>query len=220
VDAPHRPGLVVATLTVSVVLLAAGLLAVLSQSAVRRTGMNRVRVTTQLGALQSGQTVCQRKELIPAGTGAIRASLLAGAEGGGGVRVAVIAAGGGTVAGGARAAGWSGGTLTVPLRPIVARETPARVCLTATGSGLFELAGETAENGRGRASVGGSALGGDLRFVYLRPRPESWWSAAGGVIDRMDVGHPLGGRAIAVLVGLLSIAAVALASWQLARSDP
>jgi len=219
VDAPRQVGLVIVTVAVSAVLLAAGVITVLSQSALRRTGLNRVRVTSELGVLQAGQTLCQREEVIPQGTGAIKVSLLPAIEGGGAVRVAVIV-GGASVADGARIAGWRSDTLTVPLRPIVARETPARVCITASGGGLVGLAGEAAEDGTGRASVDGRALGGDLRLVYLRPEPESWWAAAGSAIDRMGTGHPLESSTIAVLVGLLSIAAAALASWQLARSDP
>jgi hypothetical protein len=214
----RRARLVVAALGACLLLLIAGLAAVLSRSDVRRTGMNRVRVMAQLDMLRGGQTLCQRGELVPGGTGAIAASLLSPPEGGAAVRIAVIA-GGTTVARGGAPAGWRGEALTIPLRPVLARATPARVCVTAAGGGLVGLAGEAAADGRGRAAIGRRALGGELRLVYLRPHAESWWSSAPAVVRRLGAGHPLGGSAIAVLLALLVASSVALASWQLAKGE-
>jgi hypothetical protein len=206
----------VVTLAVCFALLAGGLVAVLSQSAVRETGSNRVRAMAQLEATQPGQALCQRGELVPGGTGAIRASLLPTAEQGGTARIAVIGADGATVARSPRPVPVSGLTLTVPLRPIVARDTAARVCIASAGTGLAGL-GEAAADGGGRASAGGQTLGGDLRLVYLRPQAESWWASAGRVTDRMGAGHVLGGPALALLAALLMVASAALAAWQLAK---
>jgi hypothetical protein len=217
-SAPRRRP-IVATVCVGGVLLAVGLVAVLSRSAARPTGMNRVRATAQLGVLRPGQTVCQREELVPRGTGALAASLLPSPAGGGAVRVAVVTVGE-SVAGGELPAGWRDATPTLPLRPVLARDTPARVCITAAGAQLVGLAGEAAAQGGGRAAVGARALGGDVRLVYLPPRAASWWSSLSTVVGRMDAGHPLGGTAIALLVALLLACSAALAAWQLARGDP
>lgn len=201
-----------------VLLLAAGLVAVLSQTGVRRTGMNRVRAVAQLDVLRDGETLCQRRELVPAGTGAVAVSLLAPPEGGPALQAATIA-GGTTVARGAVAAGWRGETIAIPLRPVLTRETPAQVCVAATGGGVAGVTGEAAADGRGRAAIGRRPLGGELRLVYLRPHAESWWSAAGDVVRRLGAGHPLGGTAVAVLVALLLAVALALAGWQLAQPE-
>ncbi|MBS1869129.1 MAG: hypothetical protein JSS99_05655 [Actinobacteria bacterium] len=205
-------------LAIGCVLIAAALAAVLAQSGVRRTGLNRVRAVAQLGTLERGRTLCQRGELVPAGTGAISVSLLAPPAGGGAVRVAVVARDGTTLAGGAAPAGWGGVARTIPLRPVLARDAVARVCVTAAGGGIVGLAGEgAADGGGGRAAIGRRALGGDLRLVYLRAHAASWWSEVATVARRMGAGHPLGGTALAVLTALLLTAAGALAAWQLLR---
>jgi hypothetical protein len=68
--------------------------------------------------------------------------------------------------------------------------------------------------------LGAHALGGDMRVVYLQPRPRTWWSFAPTMIERMGAGRRVSGTAVAIVVLLLSTAAIALGGAQLVRGRP
>lgn len=72
---------------------------------------------------------CQVGERVPRGTGAVRISLRANTGSGPVVAVAALVDER-AVAGGARAAGWSGSSVVVPLRPAPRRPLTATLCMT------------------------------------------------------------------------------------------
>jgi len=209
-------GSVSATLAAGWLLLLAALAVLMSQSAIRQTGSNRIRVAGAFGQIRAGQTFCQRGEIVPAGTGAIRAFLYPTTR----QRTATTAivrseASGAIVARGVATATGGDEPIPIPVRPVVHDETRATICLAAAAGSPFLLGGEPS-TGRS-ATLDRRPLPGVLRIVYLEPRAQSWWSFLPRVLSRMSVGERWSGAEAALLVLLLSLAAGALASWQLAR---
>jgi len=216
----RRAVAVAATLAVGLALLLGGAAAVLARTGVKETGSNRVRIYRELDRLPRGATVCQANELVPAGTGAVRPYVYHASNGGGGerLRVAIRADGSGrVVAGGSHAADPGGEVTAVPVHQRIRRDLAASVCVTAL-AGAFIVGGEASEEGS--ASIAARAIGGDMRVVYLEPHARSWWSFLPTLVERMGAGRRLDGAAIALLVLLLSTAAIALAGAQLVRGSP
>jgi hypothetical protein len=214
----RREGVVAATLAVGLLLLLGGIALTLRKSGIKETGSNRVRIYVELGQVRPGATLCQANEVVPAGTGAVRPFAYPATARRGRLRVAVRAdADGRIVASGSRLVNPTGDVTLVPVHPTVRRDTSARVCVTALDS---PLAVGGARDPEGSASIGAHALGGDMRIVYLQPRPRSWWSFAPTVIERMGAGRRVSGTAVAIVVLLLSTAAIALAGAQLVRGRP
>jgi hypothetical protein len=210
--------LVVATLATGLTLLAIALVATLSQAAPRRLGTNQIQTEEVFGATRGGGTFCQRYEQIPQGTGAIRISLF-GVRGERAPPVrAVVADGTRQLARGALPASRPGPSelIVIPLRRVVAHDATGRVCLTLGTGGQLGLVGQATAS-KYAARSGGNALSGRLRIEYLRPGSESWWSFASTVAHRIAIGHPLPGSPAMLLVVLLTLASIALGSWQLVR---
>lgn len=188
----------------------------MSQSAVRSTSSDRVRIHGSIGQLRAGQTLCQNDEIVPAGTGAIRAYVYPVTDHNGTTIVRVRSeANGAMLARGAARAERGEEPVAVPVRPVVRHDAPATVCVTSAGGPPFALGGEAVEGGR--ASIDGQAIEGSLRIVYLETRAQSWWSFLPTVVARMSAGERWSGAEAALLVLLLSLAAAALASVHLAR---
>ncbi|HEU4701294.1 MAG TPA: hypothetical protein VFS37_02345 [Conexibacter sp.] len=202
------------------VLLVVAVAAVLTRAAPVRTGTNDVLATTALGGTVGRLAVCQDAELIPPGTGAVRVWLRT--TGRPGPALAVTAANGRTTIGRGRlAAGWSGETATIPLRPVTRAPRPARVCVTVGAASSVTIAGEASgdPNAGPPATASGSALRGRLRIEYLTPERQSWWSQIGAVARRMGFGRAPGGGLVAYAAALLMLAAASLALWQLVREQ-
>lgn len=185
-----------------------------------RTGTNDTLATSALGGTVGRLDVCQDAELIPAGTGAVRVWLRT--TGRPGPALALQATNGRTTIGRGRlAAGWSGETATIPLRPVTRAQREGRVCVTVGASSSVTLAGEAPpdpETGP-PATASGSELRGRLRIEYLAPERRSRWSQIGAVARRIGFGRAPGGAAVAYAAVLLMLAAAALGLRQLVRDE-
>jgi hypothetical protein len=193
-------------------LLVIGLAAVLTRSAPVRTGTNEMVATDALGGSVGRVDVCQDTELIPAGTGAVRVSLET--TGRRGPALSLLATDGdATIGRGTLAAGWSGATAAIPLRPVTREPRSARVCVTVGASASVTLRGDaSADPSAGApATAAGSVLSGRMRFEYLAPERRSWWSQIGAIARRMRFGHAVGGASVALVTALLMLAAAGLA---------
>jgi hypothetical protein len=208
---------VLATLAVGALLLAGGIAATLSRADQRRMGTNDVVIQALVGTVTGAREICQGDERIPAGTGAVRVSLVPGSEPRPAVAVAVGAPGS-TVATG-RGHRWDGDSAIVALHPPVAREVAGRVGgggppPTANGEvGLFGAAAGSAVS----ATDDGQPLGARLRFEYLQSGVRSWWSFAPELVDRIGRAHAWSGSSVALLAGVLSLTSILLAAWLLVR---
>ncbi|HYV16728.1 MAG TPA: hypothetical protein VE972_11990 [Conexibacter sp.] len=210
-----RRRVLAATLAIGLTLLALGLVVTLSQTAARRTGTDGTSVTEALAVTSSDGTFCQPRELVPAGTGAVRLSLKATTRRSSTVAVAVMR-GRTTLARGARTSRWSGEQLDVPLRSTLHADVVGRICVTLGGHAPIALGGMPTGT-KVAARTGRQALSGRLRIEYLRPGRESWWSLASTVAHRITIGHPLPGSPAALLAVLLTLASILVGSWQLVR---
>lgn len=127
---------------------------------------------------RDGQRHCQRSGRPPRGTRAIRLSLkpFEAPHGGPAIRLELLGASNGArFGGGARAAGWNGDSVTIPLHRAVRRARPAIVCIDITpGAGVSFLGQQNPRPG--------SELKG-LRVEYLgaarRTGPDG---ASGGLL--------------------------------------
>lgn len=202
-------------------LLVVAVAATLARDVPVRTGDNDALATTALGGTVGRLKVCQDAELIPAGTGAVRVWLRT--TGRPGPALALRATNGRTTIGrGALAAGWSGETATIPLRPATRTERPARVCVTVGASSSVTLAGEVTDDpdhAGPAATASGSELRGRLRIEYLASERQSWWSQIGAIARRIGFGRAPGGSAVVFAAALLMLAAASLGLWQLVRGE-
>jgi hypothetical protein len=112
---------------------------------------------------------------------------------------------------GKRAAGWGiNESVTVPVKRVPRTIPSARICL-AFGPAVEEIE----INGsivRTTSASGKPASAVRLRFEYMRPGHQSWWSLVTSVARRMGFGHAPSGTWIVFLLLVLTIAIVALAS--------
>jgi hypothetical protein len=157
---------------------------------------------------------CQAEEALPQGTSAIRLALLAAL----GPKVTVqVWTAGRVLTQGAYPAGWSSGSVTVPVSPVAHAAAPVKVCFAFSSmNSLVTLRGWPSRPAVAAGSNEGS-LPGRMGIEYLRPSRHSWWSSAGATIRRLGLGHTVGGVADALLVGALAVAFVAASSWLLVK---
>ncbi len=157
---------------------------------------------------------CQRGELLPRGTTAIRLGLFAVTT----PEVAVrVFAGSRTVTEGALAPGWTGEGATVPVKKVSRAVSPVTVCFR-----IKSLTGEVMMVGvstpPAEATVGGGRrLPGRISIEYLQPGNRSWWSRAASVARRLGLGRAASGTWNALLVMVLAAAVLALSSWLVVR---
>ncbi len=200
------------------VLLVVGVAAMLARAVPVRIATNDTLANAALGGTVGRLDICQDAELIPAGTGALRVWMPT--TGPRGPALALTATDGRqTIARGMLAAGWSGRTATIPLRPVAREQRPARICVAVGASSSVTLAGEASgDPGAGPpATASGSQLRGRVRIEYLTPERRSWWSQIGTIASRMGLGRAPGGDAIAFAAALLMLVAASVGLWQLVR---
>jgi 4-amino-4-deoxy-L-arabinose transferase-like glycosyltransferase len=198
----HAPALVVA---LGLVAIAVAVALVGLRSERHLQGTNHVRAIAAIAPLAPGQTVCQRGEVVPAGTGGIR---LRATGDGSPLTVSV---------GGARgtARGWSSGSVDVDLPETTTRRVTT-VCIENRGAGALTIAGgppapsPAGADAAEPASIDGARLGGRARIDYLRPHAESWWALAPTLAERIaGARDAVPGEASGYLAVLLAVAAVA-----------
>jgi hypothetical protein len=201
-------------------LLAVAVAATLTRAVPIRIGTNETLASSALGGTVGRLTVCQDAELIPAGTGALRIWMRT--TGRPGPALALTATDGRrTIARGTLAAGWSGRTATIPLRPVVRVQRPARICVTVGATASVTLAGQRSAdpNAAPPATASGNQLPGRLRIEYLSAERRGWWSQIGTLARRMGFGRAPGGSAVAFAAALLMLAAASVGLRQLVRVE-
>ncbi len=178
-------------------------------------GTNAVPFVGEVANTNGDASACQAGETLPRGTSAIRLSLEAAIA----PSVSVQAVSGGrVVTRGVRGSGWTGGTVTVPIRPVVDRAVrgvtvcfklgPTREIVTIEGQ-LTKPA--SAARGEGKT------LPGRMRIEYLRGGHSSWWSLALLTVRHMGLGRAWAGSWVALLLATLMAGLVTLCSWILLR---
>jgi hypothetical protein len=207
---------IAATLAVGLAMLVVALIVTLSHASARRMGTNRMIVEKVL-IVGSNGTLCQAREIVPAGTGALRLSIKPVVAGGGPTIMAEVMRGHTAVARGTAKPGWTGEHVVVPLPTPLRSDVTGSICITL-GRRKVALGGQ-----KTRAAVaarsGTQSLGGRLRIDYLRSTHESWWSFASTVGFHMGLGRAPGGAWAALLALTSMLVAIALGSWQLVRRD-
>jgi hypothetical protein len=196
-------------LAVGLVLLLVAVAVVLSQSPLTVAGTNSVVANPRTLVAPGRSTVCAPAGTIPAGTSAIRLSIVGNA----GPHVKLTARSGiQPVASGERAAGWGiAESLTVPVNRASETAPNTEICLD------FGPAVEpVAINGSLSRTVAGGQVP-TFRVEYLQPGSNSWWSLASGVAQRMGWGHAPSGTWIVFLLIALMIAVAALAAQLVIR---
>jgi hypothetical protein len=174
-------------------------------------GTNRIAGQEEepIGSTDQSARYCQAREALPRGTSAIRVWLYAAR----GPRVSVVVSSHGrTLTSGAQGSGWTGGSVTVPVKPLSRAVSHATVCVS------FRLRDETvfvqgnATPAAFAAHDGGQALAGRIWIEYLRPGGSSWASLAGSIARRMGFGRAAAGTWVAFLALALLATVAALAS--------
>jgi hypothetical protein len=199
---------VLVALAVGLALIAIAIGVVLSRAPLAVIGSNGIPLMHGVAYAKGGSSGCQQAGTIPAGTSAIRIS--AGANTGPSVRVKVVS-GTEVVTQGKRPAGWGiTESVTVPVKRVVRTIPNATLCL-AFGPAVeeIEINGSVV---RTTSASGKPASAVRLRFEYMRPGHQSWWSLVSPVARRMGFGHAPSGTWIVFLLLALTIAIVALAS--------
>jgi len=183
-------------MAVAAVVVAAGLVVALSDSKPRQAGSNYVPEAGPVATLKGRDTRCQRGEVIPADTGALRVLIGTYGRQVPGLKVTVRESGR-TISSGLFAGGREG-HVSVPLEPIHRRVEGAIVCVDVLG-----------ERGARTVLYGANGL---LRFEWLRPGSESWFGVLGTVAHRFGLGRGFfGGAWVLALAALLLAGAWALA---------
>jgi len=212
----------IVTLAIGGLLLVAGLATTLSHAAVRRSGTNDVTVKTVIGTLRPGHQACQ-EEPIPARTAAIRVSGDVSGHPLAPLAVQVRDAGTDTPLAAGAAGTRPERATTATLRPALARDAVASICVrlptSAGAAAAAQLYGAPADAGEAGATDGGKALGGRIRFEYLRAGRPSWWSFAPTVAERLGRGRAWLGSAAAAIVALLVLTSISATAWLLVRES-
>jgi hypothetical protein len=179
----RRRGPALAFGAVMLVLLAA-VLVLFSQDGRRLAGGNNVfERFTNIG-LQAGQTACDRREVVPAGTGWVRLSV--DRSGAGAALAMTVRDGAGRTLGrGTLAAGWAGAHVDVPVDRIARTVPDAQVCVTPRGP--LALRGYGAIDDREGVAIDGQPTRETIRLSYLRAGEETWWSVIPAIVHRMGI---------------------------------
>lgn len=215
--AAHRAAL--ATLAVAAVALAAGIVVVLSHAAVRRSGTDDVTIAAVLRSLHGSHRICQDGERIPAGTAALRVSILPESEPHASMALDVASEGGAPVAT-AGSYRWEGDAAVFALRRPVARERAGRVCVqvrTHRRGGAVGLYGNP--GAAPSATSDGSAIRARVRIDDLRAGRASWWALAPTIATRIGRTRPWLGSAAPLVAALLVLGSISTAAWLLVRTS-
>lgn len=205
---------VTAALSAALALLAIALIVVLSGSPTELARANSSPPEQPIVRAAGGEGACQGGEAVPAGTSAIRLTLVAIL----GPRVSVtVDAGGRRMAAGSVGSGWTAGAVSVPVTVAHAVRS-ARICF-ALGRSVeaVEVGGAPRSQVVAARTLSGKVLPGRFTVEYLRSSGSSWWSLARTVARRMGLGHAPSGTWLAALLALAMGASVGVASWLLVR---
>jgi hypothetical protein len=204
------------TLGVGLSLLIAGIGAALvhsPMSVARTNGISRDALRS-ISTITHDARYCQGGETLPRGTVTLRVSL-AGSIGPR-VRIAVLS-GASTLVSGEQGAGWTGGEVTVPVKPLASSTADVTVCVSfRLRDGMLYLLGQTTP-ASSVARDGSRVLRGRMRVEYLRPGSRSWASLIPSTVRRMALGRATTGIWIVFVALALAVAAAILTSRLLLR---
>jgi Predicted membrane protein (DUF2142) len=194
-------------------LMALALVLTLSGAPATVAPTHPIPIDAELGTTDHGSRVCQSDETVPRGTTALRFSLKALI----GPRIDVTAsAGGRLVTSGDRNAGWTAGSVTVPVRRVARTVAHAKVCLAfALSEETVEMAGGRTSHARAAVTSGGQVLPGRIKIEYLLRGDRSWWSLARATARHLGLGRAWAGTWVALIALALMVAVLALTSWRL-----
>jgi hypothetical protein len=197
--------------------VAVGLTLARSPMTVVRASGAFVDTQTPIAATESGADYCQAREILPRGTSAIRVSLFASI----GPRVRVtVTSDRRTVASGEQASAWTGGVVTVPVRPLARPVAPVTVCASfRLRDGGVTVLGERTSAAIAARSAGGP-LAGRMRIEYLRSGSRTWASLIGSIVRHMALGRATTGAWIVFVALALALAVAVLASSLILRDLP
>lgn len=160
--------------------------ATLSRAPIAVVHANTARQSV-IGASNQTLAACQRNEVLPRETSAIRLRIFAFL----GSRVTVdVLAHRHVIAHGERGSGWTGGAVTVPVKPLSTARSGVDLCFSVFMHG-GEYDGFVGESTTGAlaAQSRNQPLGGRVRVEYMRPSQSTWWSLARAVTRRMGLGR-------------------------------
>jgi hypothetical protein len=204
---------------VGVLAIAIAGVAVLLQSAQRRSGTNLTANTGFVIGVAAGQQLCEPGELVPGDTGGLRLSASSGALPGPRLD-ATVGAGTKLLAAGHLATGWRTGTVTIPLSRIAATQQNASVCLVNRGTSTVSFGGSVPD-ANFYVVLGGKPLSGRMRIEYMRPGSESWLSLLPTLTHRFSLAKgDLVRHWAAPAALLLMLLAIGLALRTILREEP
>ncbi len=201
-------------LAAGLVLIAAILAVTLARSPPTLAGTNRVPAENLIGLVERNVGACQTGETLPAGTSAIRLSLVSIV----GPRVAVrVLSGGRVVTRGSTGAGWTSSEVTVPVAPLARGVSPVTLCVQ-----LSDLNGEVEFKGAHTSapvavSERGERLHGRLRVEYVRAGHSSWLSLISAIARHVSLGRAASGMWVVFFILALALSVVVLTSWGIVR---
>jgi hypothetical protein len=206
---------IAAALAVGLTLVAVALGVTLSRSPLVVSRANPTLANGVIANTYDAAQACQGGEIVPAGTSAIRLTLTSDI----GPRLGLRVLSGARVAtAGVVGNGWTGGSVTVPVRPLAHTLTNARICFElGPGTDRVGIVGISTRPGVAARSKGGEALPGRFKIEYMRTGPNTWWSLAKAVARHMGLGHAPSGTWIAPFLFALMGAVIATASWLTVR---
>ncbi|HEU4703835.1 MAG TPA: DUF2142 domain-containing protein [Conexibacter sp.] len=188
-----------------------GLVLVLSHSEQRTAGTNAVWPTRNWGGDLTGRLLCQRGELVPAGTAALRLPLTAATTPG--PEAVVTLRRQGRVLDRATAVTEAGSLFVeVPIARTAVDQEGVEVCVRfGIGAPVVAISGPRLA-GMSGMRVGETHLRRTaLPITYLRAGGESWWQYASTVVARMGLGRgDWGGRWQVGLLAALLLGSLAL----------
>jgi hypothetical protein len=202
-------------LVAGLVLIAAIIGVTLARSPPTLAGTNSIKAENSMGVTEVATGLCQSGETLPAGTSAIRLSLVAII----GARVAVrVLSGGHLITHGSAGTGWAGSEVTVPVAPVVRGAAHARVCFRLSDlNGEVEVRGQRTSSAMAAVSMGGQRLPGRFRVEYVRAGHSSWLSRIPSIATHIGLGRAWSGGWVAFGIFTLALSVVALTSWGVAR---
>lgn len=170
-----------------------------------------------IGGTTRATSVCQAGELLPRDVSAIRLRVFAFL----GPRVTVrVRSHGHVIAGGERGSGWTGGVVTVPVKPLPKPTSGATLCFTLFVNGdEHDEFGGNPQTGALAARAPDHVLHGRVRVEYMCPGESSWWSLARAVARRMNLGRGWPG-VLSVPLALVLMGSVLVLCARLLLRDP
>ncbi len=208
---PQAPRTRVA-LAMCLVLMVAAIAATLSRSPATVARGNQIETAEEIAAVTGHFADCQRNEILPQGTTAIRLSLdtVLGPR----IKLRVLK-GKQLLTSGERGAGWTAADVTVPVRPVAETTRGVAVCFEFSANDeSVELAGEPA-----RASHTAKSGPGVIKVEYLEPGHQTWWSLASSVAAHMGVGHAWSGSWIVPFLAAVMLVVLAIVSRSALRLE-